>query len=411
MIHRRFRSNLQFKVLGETIARFSSFALYAVGARLLGIENFGLFSLAFSYAIIFTIFIDLGTNNIVTRHIARNRDTLSDIIPTTILFKLSLIPIVLGLLFGFVSIVSDDSTLIRLTTIFGIFAVGVAMGEHLSAVLSGLERMDVEANLKMVWKLGGFILAVVFYQHFKTVESFVWGLGVGQWLGVIVGIIWIRFRVMAGRAKFNKALLLDLLKTSFPLFVAWVFLIIYENQDIIILSFLKFTNSDIGLFSASAKLVDALKPLPVLLMGALFPILSEKAIKDRSLFSKMSVIMYQYAFYLLAPAVFIVSLYATPICQLIFGQPFAPSGSVFQVAIWGFMFIFINHLLIQSLISSDLQKRYLHGAIMVFLINGTLCVILFRSMGIQGGAWALLGGEFFYLLFNLLGINSDTEER
>lgn len=405
MIHQRFRFNLQFKVLGEFFARISAFLLYAAAARLLGTDQFGFFSLSFSIAIFTIVFLEMGTNSIITRNLARKDISVVELISTTTTFKfLLIIPIVLVLNIV-LRIFHFEKELINLTNVMVFVALGIGFGEHISAILSGLEKMNVEANLKLFWRLGSLVLAVLLFQAYQNIYFFVIGMALGQWAGVIISFIWIHFKVQRFTFSIKIELLKKMLRVSFPLFAAWLFVVIYDRQSVLFMSFFSFSNIEIGLFSASIKLLDAIRPIPVLFMSALFPILSEAALRDRFLFQKISTNVFKHAVVVLVPVTWLLMLFSAEIIQIIFGANYVLSAPVFEIAIWAFVGIFLNHVLLQLMISTDGQMKFLQGAVVVAISNALLCYWLIPLYGIQGGAWALVGSEVIFLVFNMFSLS------
>src|SRR4030067_870940 len=80
-LQQRITRNATFKVLGEAGGRLGGMFFYILFARWLGAQDFGRYSFAFSYAALFAIVVDLGTNSIITRELARNRSRTSDFVP------------------------------------------------------------------------------------------------------------------------------------------------------------------------------------------------------------------------------------------------------------------------------------------------------------------------------------------
>ena len=406
MIKSRIRFNLRFKIIGEIVGRASALLLYAFGARLLGSDRFGLFSLAYSYAFLFIVLIDLGSNNIITREIARNRELTLKQLPALNSLKLVLIPVMLLLIHVFVAFMSKDPGVIRLAHLMGWLAVGTALGEYQSALLSGVEKMDIEAKLKMGWKLGSFALAVIFFQLFKSLESFIAGMAIGQWISVCVGFVWIDRNLAPLRFSLDFSPLKPLAKSCLPLTVGWAFTSLYVNQPVLILSWLGLSHQNIGQYAGSAKLIDALRPVPVLLMSALFPILSEASINNKPLFFKMIGAIYSHSVLLLLPFTLIASLLSRPLSVLVFGAEFVQTGHVFFVAVWGFSLIFLNHIFAQILLSADGQRKLMVGSIVVTFLNALFCLLFIPRYGIVGGGWALVLGELGLSAFNIFFLRS-----
>jgi O-antigen/teichoic acid export membrane protein len=401
VLQNRFKFNLRFKSAGEFFARLCALLIYAAGARLLGADGFGLFSLAFSYAMIASVLIDSGTLNIVTRNLARDRSTAPELVRTLTTYKFSVAPLAVLAIYGLVRLIDAEGNTPSLVLATGLVAAGTAMGDHFSAILSGFERMDVEAGIKIVNRISALVFAIgLFYLH-RTVAGFTLGMAIGVWISVGVAWWWTHRHIAPLSLTINGNVLREVLWTGLPLLAAWLFITLYANQDRYILSILDFSPHDIGVYSASAKLIDALRPIPVLLMGAVFPIVAEAAVRDQALYDKIAGTLVKYSVIGLFPFAFGVSVFSTEIVRIIFGPEFASTAGILSIAIWGFTGVFLNHLFLYLLVSSNQQKKFLQGAIILMVVNAPLCWILFQSNGLVGGAWALIGSEAALLIFNI----------
>lgn len=80
-LRQRITRNATFKVLGEAGSRLAGMLFYIFFARWLGAQDFGRYSFAFSYAALFAIVVDLGTNTIITRELARDPSRTSHFVP------------------------------------------------------------------------------------------------------------------------------------------------------------------------------------------------------------------------------------------------------------------------------------------------------------------------------------------
>jgi len=402
VLHSRFKFNLRFKTIGEVAARISALLIYAAGARLLGADGFGLFSLAFSYASLSSVLIDSGTLTLLTRDIARDRSTAPELIRSLTLYKFLVAPFAVLIIYGLVRLIDREGISLSIFLVMGLVAVATSFTEHLYAILSGLERMDIEAGVKVINRAGALIFAVLMFHLVRSVGGFAFGMALGLWASVAFGLWWLHRNVGKLSFKINKPVLASTLKAGIPLFSAWIFLTLYVNQDRYIMSMLHYSNTDIGIYSAAAKLVDALRPIPVLLMGAVFPILSQAAVQDKALFDRIAGTLVKYSVIGLFPFAFGVTVFSDLIVRIIFGPQFVMSADILSIAIWGYVAVFLNHLFLYLLVSSDQQKKFLQGAIVLMGVNAPLCWWFMQSVGIAGGAWALIGSELALLIFNLL---------
>ncbi len=401
MLHDRFKFNLRFKTVGEVFSRICALLLYAAGARLLGAEGFGVFSLAFSYAMLSAVLIDSGLFSIVTRMLARDKSNAPELIRTVTTYKFIVSPFAVLLIYLVVRHLDPGGQTAPLIFVTGLVAVATALTDHLSSILSGLERMDIEAWVKSTNKLASVIFAVLLFRIDRSVHGFTLGMALGLFLSLACGFWWVHRNLVPLRFEIDRVILKKVLRVGLPIFLATILVTFYTNQDRYLLSFLHFSDRDIGIYSAAAKLVDALRPLPVLLMGAVYPILSEASVKDRVLFEKISGALVKYSVLALFPFAFGVTVFSRLVVRIVFGPEFVQSGPILQVAIWAFVGIFLNHLFFVFLLSTDRQRRFFQSALVLTLANGLLCFLFFQWFGPIGGGWALVGGEIALFLFNM----------
>src|SRR5688500_2042854 len=80
--------NYAYKLAGEVGVRVLSTGFLLLLARVVGASDFGVYSTSFAFASVFAILMDLGTNPLVTREIARYPDKRTHIIASVNFLKL-----------------------------------------------------------------------------------------------------------------------------------------------------------------------------------------------------------------------------------------------------------------------------------------------------------------------------------
>src|SRR6266513_219369 len=116
--------NYAYKLTGEICVRLLSTIFLLVLARIVGAAEFGVYSTALAFATVFSILIDLGTNQIVTREIARYPHKRSQIIASVNFLK-AITSILMLLCLGFASAAVHLSVeKVRLVHWFGWVVVG-----------------------------------------------------------------------------------------------------------------------------------------------------------------------------------------------------------------------------------------------------------------------------------------------
>jgi O-antigen/teichoic acid export membrane protein len=142
-----------------------------------------------------------------------------------------------------------------------------------------------------------------------------------------------------------------------------------------------------------------------LLVGAVFPILTQAAHTNRPLFLKIVNAFLRHTILLIVPCAIVLSLCSSLVVRLMYGDPFLPAAPVFAVGAWAFAGVFINHLLLQMLVGVNRQNDFLFGALIACVVNAVASWLLFKEIGVVGGSWALVISEtvlFSYCLFSFL---------
>jgi len=399
-LRQRITRNATFKVLGEAGSRLAGMLFYILFARGLGAQDFGRYSFALSYAALFAIVVDLGTNTIITRELARDRSRTSDFVPRLNALKTFSSLLTLALIGVSLLFFSYDLGTKKLVLAMGLFVIGTGLLEYFCAVLSGLERMGVEAFLKTANKLlclagggAGFFL-------YHTLAATVTGVLLGIGLSLVLGY-WFLFRQGAPAAlRWEWPWAKTLLAQSLPLLASWVFWNFYDNQDIVLLTFMGLPMKEVGWFAAAMKLIDVFRGVPVLMAGAFFPVLSNFARTDPAHFARLARFLMRWIASVALPLATGTAILAGPIVAFIYGADFSPSARVLTIAVWAAVGIFVNHVFINLLVALDMQNKTIVGAALAAGTNLVLILVLVPWGGLVGAAAALPLSEGVHLAIN-----------
>ena len=134
-------------------------------ARYLGVEGFGVLSLALSITGIFGVFTDLGLNTLTTREVSRNKSLANKYIGNTALMKVFLAFLTFGLIaltvyiLGYPTTVKNVVYLITLSVIFGAFT---GMFNSIFQAFEKMEYMSLNIIVNAFIMLTG-VLTVIYY--------------------------------------------------------------------------------------------------------------------------------------------------------------------------------------------------------------------------------------------------------
>lgn len=387
------------KLLGEAGLRLISTLFVLLLARHLGAVDFGRYSTAMAYAAVCIVFVDLGTNAILTREIARHSDQRTRIAETSHLLKI-LASVVSWLILLAVSYaLRFHSQERRLTLCLGVVVIGQTLTEYFSALLNGIEEMGWEAVLKVLCRVVSLGLGFAALFSGKSVESIAAALAWGTLASYAVATCIVKYRF----GSFGLGLDVEFLKTLFraclPLFGCVLFWVLYDSQDILLLNYFHFPQREIGLFSAAMKVVDVLRVYPVLMLGVFFPALSRLHLSDPAafrhkqrrllLFMAGSLVALASAAYAAAPWVI----------RILYKSDFAPATDLLRRLLPALVVMGLTYTQMQILIALNQERKLFFIAMSTCVCNLLFAWILLPRLGVPGACYALLGSELVYFFF------------
>jgi PST family polysaccharide transporter len=387
------------KVLGEGGLRLISTLFVLLLARHLGADDFGRYSSALAYAALCIVFVDLGTNAILTREIARYPDRRLQIAESSHSLKalaalgswLILLAVTYALRF------SPENR--RLTLCLGVVVIGQTLTEYFSALLNGIEEMGWEAVLKVLCRTLGLGLGFLALFSGKSVDQIVQAMAWGTLASYLaaVGLIQFRFGRFGFRADVD--FLKSLCRASLPLFACVLFWILYDSQDILLLNYFHFSQRDIGLFSAAMKIIDVLRVYPVLIMGVFFPTLARLHLSDPEEFRrKQRRLLIFVGGSLLGGAACLYTM-APWIIRLLYKSDFAAASDLLRLLAPALVGMGLAHVQMQTLIALNQERKLLAGAFITCACNLLFACLLLPRLGVAGVCYALIGSEIVYFLF------------
>jgi O-antigen/teichoic acid export membrane protein len=381
--------------------------------RYLGAAALGQFHLANSIWAILAIAVTFGMDILLTKEIARDSSKTGRLFGTTVILRLLLYAVALALLAGYLRLAGYPADTVAVIYIIGIGNLIWQFIGACQAVLQGLERMEYISLGLIVGKL------------FNTVASIIlllMGYGVLVIAAVTIGSALLNLviqlfsmrRLHSGQyhwhvtdlLRFDRQLAASMLRASLPYLFSGIFLVVYMQIDVVIISLLV-NEETVGWYGAADHLFGTFLFIPAVFMKAVFPALSRLYTNDPDALPRLMQRSFNLLLLLSVPIGLGLLVLANPIVLLLFGRDFAGSGPV--LAIFGLVLIltYQNILLGKFLISIDRQNAW--TAVMAIATVATLpldlilipwCVRTFGN-GAMGGAIAFVVTEGAMLIAGL----------
>jgi len=391
----RARKNISAKVVGEVVSRLLAVLCLIYIARKLGDADFGRYSFAYSFCGLFVVLLDLGLNTLLVRNLARERRETENYLGNITTMKLFLAAIAFGSIDLVIHLLNYPGNVVRLVELMALVTIGTGFLEYLAAAFNSWEKMEYEALLRIVGKIAVFGLGVAVLALGHSLDDLVAVMAVGYLLALSLGFWLLHTRIGPIKLLFDLRLWKHLFRGAIPLGIAVVFTTVYFRVDVVMLSLMRGNDAEIGWYSAGIRIIDTLGAVPFLIMGGLFPILSDLYKRDRKALERIYEKTFLLLFVLGVPVAFGTMALAEKLTCLIYGPEFGPTISALRVLALMVVLVYVNYVLLNLLIAMDKQNVNVVSTGLCVPVNVGLNLLLIPKYGYLGAGAATLATELF----------------
>jgi len=406
-INQTIAKNTFWLFLAEFFRSGARLLVQIIIARKLGVEGFGIFAFALSFAGIFAFLADFGFSTLVLKNIAQDKTKIKKYFDNIIFIKTVLGIAVFLLIILSTQLLSFDKSTNVLIYLASIIVITNTFSDFFRSFFRAFEKMQWEAFSKI---FEGILLALAIgFLIFNntSLEEILFGY-------IIVGIIVLILNLIILSKRFFKEGIfkqynLDfeeikfILKESLPLVSSTIFISIYYYIDQIMLGIIS-TKTDLGYYSAAQRIVYGLSMLYVIVSISFSPQIAYFFKKDKKqlkfILEKMNKIMLTLAI----PLGIGGTVFAPEIINFIFGNGYTRSILAFQILIWSQAIVFISVCYGNTLVMCNKQNKFLYGVGFGAIINIILNYILIIKFSLYGASIATVITQlliFIYMYFTL----------
>ncbi len=373
--------------------------------RVLGMNMYGLYAFAQSFALYFTLFTDYGFNFSATRSVAMkndDREAVSRVFSSVLVIKLTF------MLVGALVLVTVVDLVPRFhqNSAFFFVAYAAVIGNVLFPLwyFQGIEQMGYISGIVGISRLLGAAALFGFVHH--PTDALL-ALAIQSAVPVVGGVagLWVAFHKLKVRpsrpsAADVKATLVD----GWHLFISTAAISLYTNTNVFLVGLLA-GNVQAGYFSVAEKMVRALQGLFGPVTQAVFPHIANLAAKSRDAAVRFAVQMLLWMGAASLAVSIGVLLLARPAVLLLFGHSAAGSLPVVRwIAFLPFVVTISNVLGIQVMVPFGLDRQFSRILFFAGLLNLALAIPLIRLYTAPGAGASVLVTEFIVaaLMFLIL---------
>ncbi|UCH78806.1 MAG: flippase, partial [Candidatus Coatesbacteria bacterium] len=371
------------------INQVAGFLLVVYASRRLGVEGFGKYSFVVAFYLVFELISFFGLQNYLPREIGRRREEAGKYFVHAAalvgLVAVALVAVMNGVAAGYglardTYVAAVVASLALLPASLGAAAessfIGLEKAEFIT-LLTFIKRTLVTAiSLYVLWLGYGFVALIVVR---AAVEAASATLSVPLCL----------WQTGLRRVRLEAAFLGRLLRGALPFAGLAVLASVYWRLDVLLLQRLV-GPAEVGIYSASYRLMFLLTLVPESFMNAVYPNLARSWREDRPQFVRLAERSLRYLLAFALPAAAGAFVLAEPVVLLVYEADFARSVAVFSILIFAVIPIYMNNVFYRALFAAEHQMKSVIILVVNIVVMAAACIILIPRWGAVGAAAALV---------------------
>lgn len=373
--------------IGTVASRIIKALIIIYAARVLGAENYGVFSYALSLAALFSILSDLGMSAVLTREASRSPENLEKNLGTSFVIKLSATAFSFALVAFIAPFFSNMNGVSILMPLAAFLIAFDSLRDFAFSVTRAKERMELEAAISMTTGVAitVFGFAAIFIS--PTPLSLMTGYVMGSAVGFFLAYFLLRDFVKNIWKNFDRALAKKLIKEAAPLALMSLLGALTINTDTLMIGWLK-SATDVGLYAAAQRPVLLIYLIASLLGTSIFPLISRIAHKDNGRVRYVLEKTIPFSLLMAMPIFVGGTVLSKPIVLLIFGTEYLSSYPSFATLLFTVILLFPATIILNAIFAYGAQKTMLYSMALGGISNIILDLLLIPPFGILGSAFA-----------------------
>lgn len=373
-------------------SQFIKLLIIIYAARILGAEQYGLFAYALSIAATFTIFSDLGLNQVFFINLARKDENPKGYLSTLIFLRIGLVTsvIILTILVGpLMAKFPEAKILIPLVTLLVAF-------DDFRAFLNGFARAENRIDKEALGNIATNIFIAIFaffgLKYLGTPFALAATYLAGSFIGTLVVFLVIKkgFQKIFLPIKFKISIVKNILSLAIPFSLASSMWMIMTNTDALVIGWLR-SVVELGYYAAAQRPVMAFSLIPTILVassGALIAMAAKEEAKER-----LRILVERLTTFSLAIALPLILggiILAPSIIEFLYGSGYAPATLSFRLLLITLLISYPGSVITNLILAFKQQKIFAIAMVSGALGNIILDLLLIPPFGIAGSVIATI---------------------
>lgn len=373
---RKIAINTIIQTAGRALALILGLISLAIMARYLGREGYGNFTTVIVFVQFFGIIADLGLSVILLQMTSEVGADKAQIFSNIFTFRFFSALILLGAA-PIIVLFFPYPGIIKLGVLL---AVGGIFFASLNQLLFGFFQKELKMMVVSIAEAVSRVVLIIFVVvavYFDIGLTFILlATTLSAFIAFLINYFYSK-KFVKLKFAFDWPLWREIFKRSWPVALAIVFNLIYLRADTLLLSLFK-SQSTVGLYGAAYQVIDVLVVFPMMFMGLIMPIMSERwSAKNKEGFRDSLQQAFNAIVIFIVPLVVGTWFLAEKVMQMVAGSEFILSGNILRILIFGCGAVSLGTVFGYAIIAIGKQKKtiWVYALIAVTTLAGYLFFI------------------------------------
>lgn len=396
---KRIIKNILTLTGSQLISRACGLVLVIALARHLGPVNYGIYSLAFTFYMIFYFFSNLGMDTLLIKDVSRCKTSAKSYLPEMLTVKLissGLSILLIGILvhlFNYSMVTKLGILTLSIAIVFSSF------NDTLKATFNAYELMEYPSLIEVIRSFISLSLIFIFIWVGKGVLTILSIQVFSFLIALMITLLFMKIKLFSLKnlkpsLKNSKTLILN----SLPFFSVAALFMLNTRIDIIMISWFK-GETGVGIYNTAVELMNITFILPALISTAFFPVLSRCFREDVNKLVSISNFGLKLNITLSVPIAVGVFILAPKIVLLIFGTQYYGAVIILRIFSINILMQFGVSFLSWIFTATENVNIVLKANGLMLLLNVILNLFLIPSYGLAGAAIATVFCRLFGTTF------------
>lgn len=374
--------------------------VYTVWAlEILGKEGFGRIEYFIEMAIIFSVLIDFGLEQTITREVARRRDQVAEILRPLTIFRIIASLAGAGALALFLSVTAKEghSWPLILAALTYFFIVTNVM--LVRAIVRSFEWLSYEGLANVLDKIVHIGLAFLALIYLPLLPLIVLCYSAGALVSLLIYAYVVARYLQWQRQPFTWRFGMDWQRLAFPIGLSAACILLLHREDTVMVNWIR-GDEETGLYRAPYRFLEGLFLFPQVMAIAAYPVFS-KLFHENRLFSQTAGDLLRGLMMLSLPISVGGTIIAGEMMMSLTPELGPEGGWVFRILIWSLPFIYANFLLGTILNATNRQNQNLYASFAGLVSNALLNIPAIYYWGAFGASVMTIFSQSLYCLIML----------